>query len=60
MEVLYLRWGREHKELKLSQFTFGGDKGGEFVWYVENGSKNRSGSYKDLAPNKVVKCYAQP
>jgi len=46
-KYLYLRGGREHKELKLSQFIFGCDEGGEFVQHVENGSKNRSGSYKD-------------
>ena len=49
-KYLCLRGGRE--ELKLSQFKFGCDEGGEFVEYVENGSKNRSGSYKDRAPNK--------
>ena len=59
-KYLCLRGGREHKELKLSQFTFERDEGGEFVQYVENGSKNRSGSYKDRALNKVVKHYAQP
>jgi len=53
-------YGHEHKELKLSQFTFGRDEAGEFVQYVENGLKNRSGSYKDRAPHKVVKQYAQP
>ena len=59
-KYLCLRGGREHKELKLSQFTFGRNKGSEFVRYVESGSKNWSGSYKDRAPKKVVKHYAQP
>jgi len=45
-KYLYLRGGCEHKELKL-QFTFGCDEGGNFVQHLENGSKNRSGSYKD-------------
>ena len=59
--VLCLRGGREHKQLKLSQFTFGLDEVGEFVVYEENGSKNRSGSYKEKADsNKIVKHYANP
>ena len=41
-----LRGGREHKALKLSQFMFGVDEGGDYIVYTENGSKNRSGSYK--------------
>ena len=45
-KILCLRGGREHKTLKVSQFTFGVDEGGEYVVYTENGSKNRSGSYK--------------
>ena len=54
-----LRGGREHKALKLSQFTFGTDDGGDYVVYTENGSKNRSGSYKDKPDdNKVIKHYA--
>ena len=57
-KVLCLRGGREHKGLKISQFTFGSDEG-DYVTYTENGSKNRSGSYKDKADkNKVVKHYA--
>lgn len=28
--------------------------------YTENGSKNRSGSYKDKTPNKVVRHYGEP
>ena len=56
-----IRGGREHKLLKLSQFTFGTDEGGDYVVYTENGSKNRSGSYKDKPDdNKVVKHYADP
>ena len=60
-KTLCLRGGREHKLLKLSQFTFGTDEGGDYVVYTENGSKNRSGSYKDKPDdNKVVKHYADP
>ena len=45
--------------MKVSQFTFGSDEGGEYVLYTENGSKNRSGTYKDNAgQNKVVKHYS--
>ena len=58
-KMLCLRGGKEHKDLKFSQFSFGEDSGGEYVVYTENGSKNRSGSYKDKAcENKVVKHYA--
>ena len=58
-KVLCLRGGREHKSLKVSQFTFGSNEGGEYVLYTENGSKNRSGTYKDNASqNKVVKHYS--
>ena len=32
---------------------------GEYVVFTENGLKNRSGSYKDKADNKIVKQYAQ-
>jgi len=57
--MLCLRGGKEHKELKFSQFSFGEDSSGSFVVYTENGSKNRSGSYKEKAgDNKVVKHYA--
>ena len=65
-KVLMLRGGREHRLLKLSQFSFGSEPGPdgksllEYVKYVENGSKNRSGSYKDTQENKVVKQYADP
>lgn len=58
-KTMCLRGGREHKALKLSQFTFGTDKGGDFVVYTENGSKNGSGTYKDKPDdNKVIKHYA--
>ena len=39
---------------------FDSDKGGEYVVSTEYGSKNRSGSYKDKADDKIVKQYAQP
>lgn len=59
---LCLRGGREHHNLKLSQFEFGSvDKNGKslnFVCYTEFGSKNRSGSYRDKADNKVVEHFA--
>ena len=63
--MLCLHGGREHWGLKLSQFEFGDEKdaNGEvtsYVVYSENGSKNRSGSYKDKTPNKIVKHYADP
>ena len=57
-KTMCLRGGREHKALKLSQFVFGSDAGGDFVVYTENGSKNRSGSYKDRPDDKVIKHYA--
>ena len=58
-KVLCLRGGREHKSLKVSQFAFGSDEGGEYILYTENGSKNRSGTYEDNAgQNKVVKHYS--
>ena len=58
-KILCLRGGREHKQLKLSQFSFSTDSGGEYVTYTENGSKNRSGTYKDKpGDNKVVKQYS--
>ena len=45
--------------LKLSQFTIHSEESGEFVVYKENGSKNRSGTYKEKADsNKIVKHYA--
>ena len=64
-KVLCLSGGRKHWGLKLSQFEFGDEKdaNGEvtsYVVYSENGSKNRSGSYKDKTPNKIVKHYADP
>ena len=59
-KVLCLQAGEEHRKLKVSQFQFGCDEGGEYVVYTENGSKNRSGSYKDKADDKIVKQYAQP
>ena len=58
-KVLCLRGGQEHKNLKLSQFSFGSDHGGDYVVYTENRSKNRSGSYKEKPEqNKVVKHYS--
>ena len=58
-KVLCLREGREHESLKISQFNFGSDQGGDFVVYTENVSKNPSGTYKEKAgDNKVVKHYA--
>lgn len=54
---LCLRGGHEHYNLKLSQFQFGyeviEDNLRDYVVYTENGSKNRSGSYKDKTPNKI-------
>jgi hypothetical protein len=63
--VLCLRGGREHHTLKLSQFVFSTDSllngsSVDVVTYAENGSKNRSGSYKDRSENKAVKQYAEP
>ena len=53
-----LRGGLEHYALKISQFSFSTEVHNGVQWvtveYVENGSKNRSGSYK------VVKQYADP
>ena len=61
VKTLCLRGGREHKALKLSQFTSGCDEGGEYIVYTENGSKNKSGIYKDKPDqNKVIKHYADP
>ena len=58
-KTMCLRGGREHKVLKLSQFTFGTDEGGDYIVYTENGSKNRSRSCKDKPEdNKVIKHYA--
>lgn len=58
-KIMCLRGHCEHRALKLSQFTFGADEGGDFVVYTENGSKNWSGSYKDKPnDNKVIKHYA--
>ena len=59
-KALCLRGGREHKALKLSQFPFGFVKRCEYVEYTEHGSKNRSGSYKDKADNKVVRHFSDP
>ncbi len=59
IKVLCLRGGTEHKLLKINQFSFGFDDGVEHVTYTENGSRNRSGSYKDSADdNKIIKQYA--
>ena len=59
-KVLCLRGGREHKALKMAQFSFGHEGGRELVVYAEHGSKNRSGSYKDKSENKIVKHFADP
>ena len=53
-KILCLRGGEEHRKLKISQFQFDSDEGGEYVVFTENGSKNSSGSYKDKADNKIV------
>ena len=57
-----LRGGPQHYALKISQFSFSTEVHNGVQWvtveYVENGSKNRSGGYKDEAKNKVVKQYA--
>ena len=58
-KMLCLRGGREHRDLKIAQFIFDCDEGGDYVQYSEHGSKNRSGSYKDKGENKIVKHYAQ-
>ena len=57
-KVLILRGGREHRELKLSQFYFGNENGKAYVQFAETGSKNRSGSYKGKTCNKVIRHYA--
>ena len=58
-KVYCLRGGREHKALKISQFTSGSDDEGNYIIYTENGSKNRSGTYRDKpGSNKVIKHYA--
>ena len=48
--------------LKQSQFSFGTNQGPNgklcYTEYMENGSKNHSGSYKGNVDNKVVKQYA--
>uniref|UniRef100_A0A1X7UMI5 ZMYM2-like/QRICH1 C-terminal domain-containing protein n=1 Tax=Amphimedon queenslandica TaxID=400682 RepID=A0A1X7UMI5_AMPQE len=59
-KVLILRGGREHQELKFSQFSFGAERGKNYIQFVEMGSKNRSGSYKSKHSNKVIKHYADP
>ena len=62
-----LRGGAEHRNLKLSQLTFGHDppksgiKGAHYVEYKEFGSKNRPGGKKQLnLQNKTVRYYSQP
>ena len=57
-KVLCLRGGCEHKALEISQFKFGFEDGKEFLECTENGSKNRSGSYKDKSGNKIVRHFA--
>ena len=58
-KMLCLRGGREHRDLKIAQFIFDCDEVGDYVQYSEQGSKNRSGSFKDKGENKIVKHYAQ-
>ena len=58
-KVLMLQGGTEHRHLKLLQCTFGQEHGpkGEilkYVEYVENGSKNHTGSYRDKG-DKIIK-----
>ncbi len=53
-KMLCLRRGTEHKLLKINQFSFGSGDCVERVTYTENGSKNRSGSYKDSADDKKL------
>ena len=55
------RGGREHEMLKLSQIQFSTEVSAstkEYVMYTENGSKNRSRSYKDRSEAKEVKHFA--
>ena len=42
-KVLCLRGGREHKSLKISQFNFGSDQGGDFVVYTKKPFRNIQG-----------------
>ena len=54
-----LRGGDEHRSLKLSQLKRGDDP--PSYLYVENGSKNRSGTFSQrYVPNKTVPIYANP
>ena len=54
-----LRGGEEHRSLKLSQFTKCLDPL-SYV-YVENGSKNRNGTFSQrFIPNKTVPIYSNP
>ena len=63
-----LRGGDEHRNLSLTQITFGNEpdpadptKVIKFVEYTENGSKNRPGGCKQLnLYNKNVRHYEQP
>ena len=57
-KVLCLRGGHEHKDLKLSLFSFGKEGDREFLAYTGNGSKNRSGRYKGKAENKIIKHFS--
>ena len=52
-----LRGGKEHRNLKISQFVRQSDP--DRYIYTENGSKNQSGGFTDLRiENKVVPIYA--
>ena len=58
-KVLCLRGGQEQRDLKPSQFSWCTDPD-RFV-YVEHGSKNQSGSLKQIhVENKVVPVYCNP
>ena len=51
-KILCLRGDEEHQSLKPLQFQFGKDEGGEHVVFIENGSKNCSGSYEEKLTTK--------
>ena len=56
-KVFYLRGGKEHRCLKLSQFVRHSNP--DRYVYTENGSKNRSGGFTDMRiENKTVPIYA--
>ena len=57
-EVFCLRGGQEQRGLKLSQLQRSTEGDGCY-WYVENGSKNISGTDTTIG-NKIVPVYALP